>query len=444
MKKYRLSRVQVIALGFILIIIMGVLLLKLPIATRSGGSTDWLTAIFTATSATCVTGLVVVDTFQYWSFFGQAVILCMIQVGGLGFMSIGIFLLVFFKRKIGLNERGLMQDSINALQVGGMVHLVKIIIRGTAFIELTGAAFLSIRFIPMLGYKHGIFYSVFHSVSAFCNGGFDLMGRYEEYSSLSMFYNDPLINITIMLLITIGGIGFLVWEDVIRNGIHFKKYRLHSKIVLTTTALILVVTTVLFMAFEWNNTMADMNFGEKLMASMFSSVTARTAGFNSIDTGALRDCSKILTIMLMFIGGSPGSTAGGVKTTTIVVIFLYLWSNLRNSTGCNIFGRRIDDEIIKKSSLVFYINSLLALTAILAITSMQQIDFIDIVFEVFSAIGTVGMSTGITRALTTFPRLIIILLMYCGRIGSMTFAMSFIEKRDKAPIKLPVEKITVG
>ncbi len=442
--KNRMSKIQIIAVGFIIIILTGVLLLKLPFATRSGESTDWMTAIFTAASATCVTGLVLVDTFTYWSVFGQIVILCLIQIGGLGFMSIGIFLLVFFRRRIGLRERGLMQESVNALQLGGMVRLVKMIIAGTVLFEGIGAILLSFRFIPMLGLKQGIFYSVFHAVSAFCNGGFDLMGRYEEYSSLTLFYDDWLVNIVIMALITIGSLGFLVWQDIRDKKLHFKKYRLHTKIVLMMTFWVLIVSSVLFMIFEWNNTMEGMTFPQRILASMFSSVTARTAGFNSIDTAALTDSSKFLTIMLMFMGGSPGSTAGGIKTTTIVVVFLYLWSNLRNATGCNIFGRRLDDEVIKRASLVFYINLILAAGAGLLISAVQQIDFIDIVFEVFSAIGTVGMTTGITRELNIISQFVIVLLMYCGRIGSMTFAMSFIEKRKNAPVKLPIEKITVG
>lgn len=442
--KNKMSRIQIISLGFIIIILTGVLLLKLPFATKSGEAADWMTAIFTATSATCVTGLVVVDTFTYWSRFGQAVILCLIQIGGLGFMSIGIFLLLFFRKRIGLRERGLMQESVSALQISGMVRIVKMIIAGTVLFEGTGAVLLSIRFIPMLGIKEGIFYSVFHAISAFCNGGFDLMGRYGQYSSLVMFYDDWLVNIVIMSLITIGSLGFLVWQDIRDKKLNFKKYRLHTKIVLVMTFAVLIVSSILFMIFEWDNTMAGMTVPQRIWSSMFSSVTARTAGFNSVDTGLLTDSSKLLTIFLMFMGGSPGSTAGGIKTTTVVVVFLYLWSNIRNDTGCNIFGRRLDDEVIKRASLVFYINLFLALGAGLAISAVQRLDFLDILFEVISAIGTVGMTTGITRSLNMVSRGILVLLMYCGRVGSMTFAMSFIEKRKNAPVKLPVEKITVG
>lgn len=442
--KNKMSRIQIISLGFIIIILTGVLLLKLPFATKSGEAADWMTAIFTATSATCVTGLVVVDTFTYWSRFGQSVILCLIQIGGLGFMSIGIFLLLFFRKRIGLRERGLMQESVSALQISGMVRIVKMIIAGTVLFEGIGAVLLSIRFIPMLGIKEGVFYSVFHAISAFCNGGFDLMGRYGQYSSLVMFYDDWLVNIVIMGLITIGSLGFLVWQDIRDKKLNFKKYRLHTKIVLVMTFAVLIVSSVLFMIFEWNNTMAGMTVWQRIWSSMFSSVTARTAGFNSVDTGLLTDSSKLLTIFLMFMGGSPGSTAGGIKTTTVVVVFLYLWSNMRNDTGCNIFGRRLDDEVIKRASLVFYINLFLAMGAGLIICAVQRLDFLDILFEVISAIGTVGMTTGITRSLNMVSRVILILLMYCGRVGSMTFAMSFIEKRKNAPVKLPVEKITVG
>lgn len=359
-------------------------------------------------------------------------------------MSIGIFLLLFFRKRIGLRERGLMQESVSALQISGMVRIVKMIIAGTVLFEGIGAVLLSIRFIPMLGIKEGIFYSVFHAISAFCNGGFDLMGRYGQYSSLVMFYDDWLVNIVIMGLITIGGLGFLVWQDIRDKKLNFKKYRLHTKIVLVMTFAVLIVSSVLFMIFEWNNTMAGMTVWQRIWSSMFSSVTARTAGFNSVDTGLLTDSSKLLTIFLMFMGGSPGSTAGGIKTTTVVVVFLYLWSNMRNDTGCNIFGRRLDDEVIKRASLVFYINLFLAMGAGLMICAVQRLDFLDILFEVISAIGTVGMTTGITRSLNMVSRVILILLMYCGRVGSMTFAMSFIEKRKNAPVKLPVEKITVG
>lgn len=442
--KKSMSRTQVIALGFLLIILVGTLLLMLPISTRSGVGAPPLTALFTATSATCVTGLVVADTYTYWSTFGQVVIICLIQVGGLGFMSIGIFLLTLMRRKVGLKERGLMQESVNALQVGGMVKLVKFILLGTAFIEFFGAALLSIRFIPMFGTARGLYYSFFHSISAFCNAGFDLMGYNGEYSSLVAFYNDPLINVTIMGLITVAGLGFFVWQDIVQNGLKIKKYRLHTKIVLAMTIGVFIAGTVLFMILEWDNTMAGMTFSEKVLASMFSAVTPRTAGFNTVDTAALTDGSKLLTVMLMFMGGSPGSTAGGIKTTTILVIVLYLWSNLRNTTGCNIWGRRLDDEVIKKAGLVFFINIILAMNAALVICSVENLDFLDIMIEVFSAIGTVGMSTGITRELGTVSRIVLILLMYCGRIGSMTFAMSFIEKRNKAPVKLPVEKIMVG
>lgn len=443
-EKKMLSQTHMIALGFLLIICIGTLLLMLPFSSRSGEVTDFFSCLFTATSASCVTGLVVFDTFSHWSVFGQLVILAMIQLGGLGFMSVGVFFSIFLRRKIGLRERGLLQESVNALQIGGIVRLVKQIMKGTALIEGIGAILLSIRFVPEMGLVRGIYNGVFHSVSAFCNAGFDLMGRYEPYCSLVPFYDDPIVNLVISFNIIAGGIGFIVWDDIARNKLHFRKYLLHTKIVLVTTGVLLAGGAVLFAIFERNNLMADMSVSQTLWTSLFSSVTARTAGFNSIDTGALTESSKLLTVILMFIGGSPGSTAGGIKTTTIVVMMIYIWSNLRGKHSCDIFGRRISDDVIKKASLVFCMNLFIAVTAIILICSFQPLDGTAVIFEVISAIGTVGMTTGITRALTIPSKVVIILLMYAGRIGSMTFALSFTERKKVPPVQLPAGKITVG
>lgn len=446
MEKYknRLSQTQVIAIGFFVIISIGAFLLSLPISSRDGQSTSMINSLFTATSATCVTGLIVADTFQKWTIFGQILILIMIQIGGLGFMTIGVFFSLFLRRNISLKERGLLQESVNTLQIGGIVKLTKKIMRGTMIFESIGAVLLSIRYIPKLGWARGIYYGVFHSISAFCNAGFDLMGRYEEYSSFTSMYDDWLVNLTIMLLIIIGGIGFIVWDDISKHGIHLKHYMLHTKIVLTTTFILVFGGALLFYIFERNGLMYGMSSSGKILSSLFSSVTARTAGFNTIDTAQLSESSRLLTIILMFIGGSPGSTAGGIKTTTIVVLFAYVWSNIHNSYGCNIFNRRLADDAIKKASTVFVINLSLAILSALIICTLQPLKIEDIMFEVFSAIGTVGMSTGITRELSTVSRIIIILLMYCGRIGSLTFALSFIERRRVAHIQQPIEQITIG
>lgn len=439
-----LTQTQFIAVGFFLIIIAGTFLLMLPASSRSGEWTDFLSALFTATSATCVTGLVVVDTYCHWSLFGRLVILLMIQIGGLGFMTIGVFFSIFFRRKIGLKTRGILQESVNTLQIGGIVKLVKKIVKGTLLFEGVGAILLAIRFIPRFGFSEGLFYGIFHGISAFCNAGFDLMGRYGEYTSLVPFRDDFIVNAVIMALILIGGLGFVVWDDMVENRFQIKKYQLHTKIVLTVTAGLTLGGALLFYLFERNNLMRDAGIGEAVLESFFCSVTPRTAGFNTLDTAGLSEAGYLLTLIMMFIGGSPGSTAGGVKTTTIAILVMYVWSEIRQINGCNMFGRRIGDDTIKKASIVFLINMMLATGAALFIVGIQPIPLKDALFETFSAISTVGMSTGVTRELNTISRIAVILLMYLGRIGSLAFALSLTHNRVKAPVRLPEGKVNVG
>lgn len=442
--KHRLSRVQTIALGFLLIIAVGTILLMLPISSRNGECTGFFNAFFTATSSTCVTGLVVVDTYTHWSLFGQAVILLLIQIGGLGFITIGVFFSIFLKRRIGLKERNLIQESMNTLQIGGTVRLVQKIVRYTLAIECVGALLLMIRFIPQFGIAEGIWYGIFHSISAFCNAGFDLMGKVEPYSSLMMYTDDILINIVIMALIIVGGIGFIVWDDISIHRWKIKEYMLHTKIVLAMTFVLIVFGGICFYLLEYQN-LTVLDTKGQVLASVFGAVTPRTAGFNTIDTGAYTEGTRMLNVVLMFIGGSPGSTAGGIKTTTMVVILLYAWSTLRNKSGLNIFGRRLDEDCIKKAATVFFINLLLAVVFSLAMAGVEQsLPLSDIFMEVFSAIGTVGISTGITRDITLASKCMLIFLMYCGRIGSMSFALSFTERKHNAPVKLPIERITIG
>ena len=440
----KFSRMQIIALGFLSIIIIGTLLLMLPFASKDGHSAGLVNALFTATSATCVTGLVVFDTFAHWTVFGQVVILIQIQVGGLGFVTLGMFLSLLLKRKIGLSEREMLHESVSAMSVSGMVKLTKEIIVGTICIEGIGAIILSLRFIKDFGIGRGIYYGIFHSISAFCNAGFDLIGIKSEYSSFTSYVGDPVVNITIIALIIIGGIGFLVWDDILKHKLEFKKYMLHTKLVLVSTAALIIGGTILFFIFEYSNTLEGMPVGTKILASLFSSVTPRTAGFNTIDTGMLSDSSKLLTMLLMFIGGSPGSTAGGIKTTTALVIFLTLVSSLRKETGTNVFSRRIELEAIRKATMVFFLSILMVITASLIICSVQNLALTDVLFESFSAMGTVGMTTGITRELNTISRIVIILLMYSGRIGSLTFALSFGDKRIAKQIVMPSERINIG
>lgn len=444
-KKYvKMSHVQIIALGFFLIIMTGAILLMLPISTQDGQGADFLEALFTATSASCVTGLIVRDTATYWSYFGQGVILTMIQIGGLGFMTIATMFFLILRKRVHLRGRELLTESINVSQVGGIMRLAKKIIFGTIFIEGAGALLLMIRFVPKYG-AEGIWMSVFHSVSAFCNAGFDLMGQFTgAYSSLTAFADDWLVSGVVMALIVIGGVGFIVWDDIITYRFSLKKYHLHSKIVLGMTSLLIFGGALLFFVVERNATGAGMSLDDQILAALFDSVTARTAGFNTVDTAGLSDAGKLITVVLMFIGGSPGSTAGGVKTTTIAVLLLFSFSYMRSDKSISVFGRTLEEDALRKASAVFFTNLSLALVVTVLISSIQAIPVLDIVFETFSAIGTVGMSTGITRELNDVSRVLIIFLMYCGRVGSLSFANALAGKRKTTPVRNAVEKITIG
>ena len=420
-----------LALGFALIILIGALLLSLPFATKSRECMPFLDALFTATSATCVTGLVVADTYQNWSLFGQLVILTLIQIGGLGFITIGSYIAVVMKKKIGLKERTAIHESVSTIM-------------GTFAFELAGALLLSLRFVPQYGLLRGCYMGLFHAVSAFCNAGFDLMGINEAYSSLVSYEGDILVNFTVMALIIIGGTGFLVWDDIQRNGLRFKKYLLHTKIVLITTAVLIFGGALLFYLLEKDNVFAGMSGKEQLLGALFSAVTPRTAGFNSVDTAAMKESSKFLTMVLMFIGGSSGSTAGGVKVTTAVVMLLSTIAMIRGTHGVNILNRRLEEDTVKKASAIVTIDLSLAVAAALIIMAVQPLKLTDTLFEVFSAIGTVGMTTGVTRKLVPVSRIVIILLMYCGRLGSLTFTLVFARSKPEPPVKQPVEKIVVG
>lgn len=441
--KAKKSTTRVIALGFALIILTGALLLTLPISTKTG-EVNFLNSLFTATSATCVTGLIVADTYQNWTTFGQIVIISMIQLGGLGFITVGVYISILLKKKIGLHERESLHESVNTLETAGVVRLAKKIVQGTFIIEGIGALLLATRFIPRFGMAKGIYFSVFHSISAFCNAGFDLMGIEGAYSSLVSFEDDVIVNVVVMSLILIGGIGFIVWDDIHKHKWHFKKYLLHTKIVLTTTMILTVGTTILFLIFENDNVFQGMSPLEKLLGAAFSSVTPRTAGFNTVDTAALSEASKVLSMILMFIGGSPGSTAGGVKTTTMVVLVCYAVAMIRNHEDINLFGRRLTSEVVKKANAVVMINMTLSLIVALVIMAMQPFSFTDVMFEVLSAINTVGMTTGITRDLNAISRILLIILMYCGRLGSLSFALVFAQKNTTDRVRLPQEKIIVG
>lgn len=443
-KKANWPYTRKLAVGFALIILAGSLILMLPIASREREWTSFLDALFTATSATCVTGLVVADTYQHWSLFGQLVILTLIQIGGLGFITIGAYISVLLKKKIGLRERTAIHESISTIEIAGVVRLVKRIIQGTLFFELIGAALLSVRFVPQFGAARGIYFGIFHSISAFCNAGFDLMGIREEYSSLVAYEGDVLVNLTIMGLIIVSGIGFLVWDDFGRNKFRFKKYLLHSKIMLVASGVLILSGAALFFLFERNGVLADMTVKEKILGALFASVSPRTAGFNTTDLGSMSDAARLLTMILMFIGGGSGSTAGGIKVTTAVVMLLMAGATIRSTPGVNIFGRRLEEDVVRRASAIVVYNITLILTVSMIILAIQRLPFTDVFMETFSAMGTVGLSTGITRSLLPASRVLIILLMYFGRLGSLTFALVFAQRKVVPPIQQPVEKIVVG
>ena len=441
----RFSHAQTLAIGHFLVILTGALLLMLPIASQDGTVTDFLSTLFTSTSATCVTGLIVVDTGTHWTFFGQLVILLLIQIGGLGFVSIGVLFSMFLNRKISLSTRSLLQESLNVDRVGGVIRLVRKALLGTLLFESIGAILLCFRFIPDFGLVTGLWMSIFHSVSAFCNAGFDILGSFfGAYCSLVPYAGDVLVNSVIMSLIVIGGIGCIVWSDLLEHTYHFKKYRLHTKIVLITTLILIFGGALLFYIFEKDSILAGRPIHEQILCCLFSSVTARTAGFNTVDFGFVRQCSALLMCVLMYIGGSPGSTAGGIKTTTIAVLFGSLVSKVRGNHGINLFQRQVDKDTVSQSANVLVLTLLLATGSIMAICAMQDLNMLDVAFEVFSGLGTVGMTTGITRDLIPASQVIIILMMYLGRIGTMSFAYSFFEKRNVPAIQNPVEKVMVG
>lgn len=443
--KKQLSSIKIIALGYFCVVVAGTLLLMLPFASADGKSAPFVDALFTATSASCVTGLVVRDTAMGWSIFGQAVILAIIQLGGLGFMTIATWFSMLLRHRQGLRTKMLMVESISTDSISSIANITKLIITGTAIIEGAGALLLSTRFIPEFGLAKGIWYSVFHSISAFCNAGFDLMGIYEPYSSLVPFADDVIVNITLCTLITVGGIGFLVWDDLLRCKFRFKRFKLHTKIVLTVSAILTFGAAILFLIFERNFTNAGLGAKDSILNALFAAVTPRTAGFNTTDTAALSPASKILTVILMFIGGSPGSTAGGMKTTTLAVIAMSTYNGIRRRQSKGIFGRRLEKDAIHQANSVAFTNISLAVFGIIAICAIQpEFAISDILFEVASAIGTSGMTTGITRDLETASRLIIAFLMFCGRVGSVSLAFALMEKRTAPPVKNPREKITIG
>ena len=436
----KITSSQIIVLGFLGAILLGALLLMLPFATADGKGASFADAFFTATSATCVTGLIVQDTATYWSGFGQAVILIMIQIGGMGVVTIAVAVSVASGKKIGLMQRSTMQEAISAPQMGGIVKLTGFILITTAIIETLGAAVMAPVFIKEFGFPKGIWYAVFHSVSAFCNAGFDLMGAKEKYSSLTYFIDNPLINITIMTLIIVGGIGFLVWQDVKVNKIHLHRYRMQSKLVLITSAVLIVLPAIAFFVSDFSG----MPLRTRILSSIFQSVTTRTAGFNTADLTQMNSGNTAVMIVLMLIGGSPGSTAGGMKTTTLAVLILTAVSVFRRKEHTNFAGRSIADSVMRNAIAIVTMYVSLFLAGGVVITVIEKLPMMTCMFETASAIGTVGLTLGITPSLGPVSRVILIFLMYIGRVGGLTLIFSALTTNQSNMARLPQEKITVG
>ena len=439
-KKKRISSFKIIVLGFAGLIVLGALILMLPVSSKNGAVTPFNEALFTSVSSVCVTGLVLLDTGSYWSSFGQAVILLLIQIGGLGVVTVAVSFAMLSGRKISLMQRSTMQDSISAPKVGGIVRLTKFILLGTFIVEFIGALAMLPVFIKDFGLK-GIWMSVFHSVTAFCNAGFDILGTQSNpFVSITEYSANPVINITVMILIIVGGIGFLTWYDIIANKFKIKRYRLQSKIILLTSLILILLPAIYFFVFDYS----DMTLGKRLLASLFQSVTPRTAGFNTTDISQLSGASKGIMVFLMLIGGSPGSTAGGMKTTTIAVLIMNAVSTFRRKEDTEMFSRRIDSSIVKNASTLFVMYISLALIGSIIISSVENLPFTQCLFETASAVGTVGLTLGITPHLGLVSQIVLMLLMFLGRVGGLTFIYATVTNYNLNRSKLPLEKITVG
>ncbi len=446
MKKNRqLSPSQIIPLSFLAMILLGTLLLMLPFATRDGRGAGLETALFTATSASCVTGLVMQDTAQYWTLFGQIVILCLIQIGGMGVVTMAVIISIFSGRRIGLKERWVMQESISAPQVGGIVRMTGMILKVTLAVELAGAALLALSFCRSMNVAKGLWYAVFHSISAFCNAGFDLMGIKEPCSSLTAFTGDAIVNITLVFVILIGGIGFATWSDVREYGLRIHRYSQQSKIILVTS-LVLVLGGFCFMFFyefalpQW----AGLSLGQRTLAALFQTVTPRTAGFNTVDLNAMSGAGKLVMLCLMLIGGAPGSTAGGFKMTTIAVLLLCVRAAYRGRESAEAFGRRIPDQSIRNAAAVFMLYILLFVGVGIAICCIDGVGLMPALFEAASAVATVGLSLGITAQLSTVSHLLLILLMFFGRVGGLTLIYAVSTGDGPTGARLPMGRVTVG
>ena len=439
-KKKHMTSCQLIIMGFAGVILLGTVLLMLPFSSAEKVITPFHEALFTATSAVCVTGLVVKDTGSYWSLAGQTIILALIQIGGLGVVTVAASVSILSGKKISLMQRSTMQNAISAPKVGGIVRLTRFILRGTFLIEAAGTVLLLPVFMGDYG-KKGIWMSVFHSISAFCNAGFDILGTDSSmFPSLTRYSGNILINLVIMLLIITGGIGFLTWDDIYTNKLNFKRYRMQSKIILMTTACLILFPTVFFYICD----LTKLPMEKRLLAAAFQSVTTRTAGFNTINISEMSEASKAVMILLMLIGGSPGSTAGGMKTTTFSVLILNAIATFRSQENAGAFGRRLEYHVIKNAATIAMLYFALFFGGGIAISVYEGLPLLNCLYEAASAVGTVGLTLGITPELHVFSQVVLIILMYLGRVGGLTLIYAVFSGRNKGNAKLPLEKITVG
>lgn len=434
------SSARIILFGFIIMIFLGASILSLPVSSRSGEFTPFIDTLFTATSASCVTGLIVYDTATHWSLFGKIIIIAMIQCGGLGVVTmIAVFTQVAGK-KIGLRDRATLQNALSAPQIGGIVKLTSFIFKGTVIIEMIGALLMFPSFMKDFGVTKGIYYSIFHSISAFCNAGFDLMGDVSKFSSLTKYQSDIMINITIMLLILIGGLGFLIWRDVVNYKFDFKRYSTQTKIVFLMSTVLVVFPSVLFFFTEFST----LNIKTRVLSSVFQAVTPRTAGFNTIDYTKFSDNGIAMTIILMLIGGGSGSTAGGIKMTTIFILVATMCSVLKQDKEVAVFKKRIEPDIIKNAVAVFALDIFLFIVGSMIISGIEGFSLKETMFECVSAVATVGLTLGITPHLGIISKILLICMMYIGRVGGITLIFAAVNPKNNGNARYPKEQVAVG
>jgi trk system potassium uptake protein TrkH len=443
LEQLKLKPSQVLVLGFGILIFIGATLLNLPIACKDGMSIGFINALFTSASAVCVTGLVVVNTMEHWTLFGQIIILLLIQIGGLGFMTMATLVSLLLGRKITLKDRLIMQEERNSFSLQGLVKLTQYVIKSTLLVEFVGVVLLATAFVPDFGLPKGLWFSLFHSISAFCNAGFDLIGN-----SFVDYVGHPVVMLTLSALIIIGGLGYFVYIDITKNRLEWRKYNLHTKMVLTISAFLLLVGFLLVFIIEFSNpdTFGNLNFIEKFFAAIFQGVVPRTAGFNSIDMALVRPATAFVIMLLMFVGGSPGSTAGGVKTTTVGAIVVAIWAVIKGNKDVEVYNRQIPLSQVFRALAVTGIAFTLVIIVTIVLSITEQGTFLDILFESVSAFGTVGLSRGLTPSLTAVGRLIITATMFIGRLGPLTMAFAFARKgkENRGNYHYAEEKIIVG